>query len=92
MKSKPENHPFVSGGELLHIQENNFTATKERTKKTSVPWFRLLSSPPVWAVAVAKFSGTWGYLTLASKLPAYLEEVLHIPISKVTNEMFPMNM
>ncbi|GBN50753.1 Sialin [Araneus ventricosus] len=47
-----------------------------------VPWLQVALSAPVWAVTVAKFCGAWSFMCFQSKLPAYLDEALHMPIQK----------
>jgi len=40
----------------------------------------VFTCPAIWAVAVAKICGTFGYYLLSTKLPSYLEAVLSMPI------------
>ena len=42
----------------------------------------MMTSSQLWAVAIAKFCGSWGNLMLMQKLPTYLETVLQMPIGK----------
>ncbi|XP_023217799.1 sialin-like isoform X2 [Centruroides sculpturatus] len=77
----PADHPKISMKELVYIQQNLPNISPEK-KKRPIPWAKILTSPAVWAVAIAKFSWAWGFYTLLTKLPAYLESVLHFPIQK----------
>ncbi|XP_042906641.2 sialin-like [Parasteatoda tepidariorum] len=49
-------------------------------QKLPIPWKHVLRSLPVWTVAFSIFTSAWGFLTLLTKLPTYLQVVLHIPI------------
>ncbi|XP_035223284.1 sialin-like [Stegodyphus dumicola] len=77
----PSKHPRISAYELEYIQKNLPDMSKEK-QNLPVPWLKVIRSPAVWAVTVAKFCGVWSFLCFQSKLPAYLDEVLHLPIQK----------
>ncbi|UYV62379.1 SLC17A5 [Cordylochernes scorpioides] len=66
--------PFV-------IFEKKFT-TWDVQKKAPIPWKSLLTSGPVWALTITKCFYAWGYYTMLTKLPMYLDQVLHIPITQ----------
>lgn len=36
------------------------------------PWGQILRSPPVWAIVTAHFSENWGFYTLLTQLPSFL--------------------
>ncbi|XP_023217902.1 sialin-like [Centruroides sculpturatus] len=78
--NSPEDHPRISKKELMYIQQNlpQFSQKKSRP----IPWKNIFKSKAVWAVTIAKFSGTWGFTSLLTKLPAYLADVLHFPMQK----------
>ncbi|CAL1268941.1 unnamed protein product, partial [Larinioides sclopetarius] len=48
----PENHPSISKDELLYIQQNK---EEKRQTKAPIPWRKIFSSLPVWAVIAAQF-------------------------------------
>lgn len=52
--------------------------------KPSVPWLQILTNKAVLSAGLCRFCGTFGYLTLQTKLPAYLESVLHESASDVS--------
>ena len=79
----PIEHPHISRKELEYIQSNVTVTTNRNKRKILVPWWSMLTSPRLWIVAIAKLCGSWGNLVLMSKLPAYLQSVLHFPIEKV---------
>ncbi|GFX74618.1 hypothetical protein TNCV_1158351 [Trichonephila clavipes] len=80
----PAEHPRISKAELVYIQQHLPQTSAER-KSRPIPWGKILRSRAVWAVTIAKFSGTWGFTCLLTKLPAYLADVLHFPIQKALN-------
>lgn len=96
--SAPVDHPRISATELIFIhanlnqQTNPTNALKAGAAGPDAPkavvagvsWTSLLTSRQTWTIAAAKFCGAWGTLMLMSKLPAYLESVLHFPIEKVS--------
>ncbi|XP_054722802.1 sialin-like, partial [Uloborus diversus] len=76
----PAEHPRISISELDYIQKN--IEVSNCKKRVDVPWMKVVTSGPVWAVTIAKFCGAWSFICFQSKLPAYLDEVLHMPIQK----------
>ncbi|XP_023217578.1 uncharacterized protein LOC111619972 [Centruroides sculpturatus] len=75
----PEVHPRISKQELIYIIENTPNVTD---KKQPIPWKSILTSKPVWTVAVTKFCWGWGYYTILTKLPVYMESILHYSVDK----------
>lgn len=87
--SFPEEHPFISEAELRYIQQTRGTgknALGAISNKISgpVPWRAILTSAPVLAVIASKFSLGWTFFTILSKLPAYLNDVLHVAPTEVS--------
>lgn len=82
----PADNPRITGKELVYIETHIDISSKNKQKilKKSVPWGQMLTSKQLWSVAMAKFCGAWGQLMLMSKLPAYLESVLHFSITEVS--------
>ncbi|CAL1301543.1 unnamed protein product [Larinioides sclopetarius] len=77
----PIKHPRISAKELDYIQKNTEVISTEK-KNAPVPWLQVALSAPVWAATVAKFCGAWSFMCFQSKLPAYLDEALHMRIQK----------
>ncbi|XP_067118854.1 sialin-like [Centruroides vittatus] len=75
----PEVHPRISKQELIYIIENTPNVTD---KKQPIPWKSILTSKPVWTVGVTKFCWGWGYYTILTKLPVYMETILHYSVDK----------
>jgi ACS family sodium-dependent inorganic phosphate cotransporter-like MFS transporter 5 len=90
----PAKHPRILKAELILIQKNVNVSfiTAEKERKKIIPWKSIFLSLPMWAIAVAKFCGAWGNLMLMSKLPTYLESVLHMPIEMVFKYFLSFNL
>eukprot|EP00058_Branchiostoma_floridae_P023696 XP_002609186.1 hypothetical protein BRAFLDRAFT_90637 [Branchiostoma floridae] len=69
----PAKHPRILEKEQKYIEEG--IGTKGRQKPT-VPWLKILTSPPVWALVIGQFSSNWGVFFLATQLPNYMKNVL----------------
>lgn len=82
--NNPAEHPRISEDELQMIRLNVNASLSKSSKTKSVPWVAIMTSMPMWAIAVAKFCGAWGNLMLMSKLPSYLRSMLHITIQNVS--------
>lgn len=91
VQSDPKDHPEVSKEELKYIYErgasemegNDHVNNNANRIRPRVPWKQILTSGPVIAIVISKFSLGWSYLMLLSKLPAYLHDVLHIAPTQV---------
>lgn len=59
--------------------------------KPSVPWMLILTNRAVVSAGLCRFVGIFGYLTLQTKLPAYLEDILHEAASTVSYLSRPSN-
>lgn len=94
--SIPEEHPFISNVELRYIQQSRGTgknphgsdsaSSKLGSESRPVPWRAILTSTPVLAVIASKFSLGWTFFTILTKLPSYLNDVLHVAPTEVSKE------
>jgi len=55
-----------------------------------VPWLSFAKCLPLYALAVAHFTCTWGYYTLLTCLPQYFMHILHFDIKSVSIESHTM--
>ena len=75
---------FKEEDTVTNEQTNNKSEINEQRKiKQQVPWLAIFTSPPVLANGVARFAGGFGVFLLQTKLPAYLQDVLHISLTTV---------
>ncbi|MFU8817354.1 MAG: ACS family MFS transporter [Pseudomonadales bacterium] len=75
----PETHPTISPRELAHIQAD-LGAPPE---PVSIPWRRLLSKAPIWAIIINHFCVNWGNYVILSWLPTYVVQELDVDIASV---------
>lgn len=71
----PSEQPKISLEELEYIQDSLKDDRPER-KVENVPWKNFLTSLPVWAIIVAHVTENWGWYTLLTQLPTYLNKIL----------------
>lgn len=78
----------VPGTKSKRTIDKDVRKQDEPKNKMPVPWVSILTSVPVMANIVARFAGGFGYLTLQTKLPAYLHDMLHVSITHVISHRF----
>ncbi|XP_070504440.1 sialin-like [Chironomus tepperi] len=72
----PETDPWISVAERKFIANSQGGHSIEKVV-IKTPWKAIFTSLPLWAIIVAHTSYMWGYTTLVTQLPSYLDEVLH---------------
>lgn len=80
VRSSPAEDRFISREERHFIEKSLETETKNPIKKT--PWKSILKSSAVWAIAVAQFVEGWGFVTLHTQLPQFLNDALDYNIAE----------
>ncbi|XP_055688591.1 vesicular glutamate transporter 1-like isoform X2 [Lutzomyia longipalpis] len=75
VKASPELDPFISEAEKKYIMTS--IGDKGPAKQISHPWKDIFTSPAVWAVVVANFTAMWGFYTLLTQLPMFLNDTLN---------------
>ena len=76
----PPTHPHISTVEFEYWERAIGGA--DLTIRPPTPWQKILTSAPVWALAVALFSNNWGYFTFVSCLPMFMHDVLGFNMTK----------
>jgi len=84
--SSPEQDPNITEAELSYILQNNSASNLKQKNKLPIPWKALFTSKPVYASIVVKFTGSFGYYLLCTKMPKYLDSVFGMAIH--TNSWF----
>lgn len=74
--SNPDVHPFIREAEKNYLHE----AMNEHTHKVPppTPWRHIVTSVPIGALVAGKFGFAWGFYTLSSDLPKYMNSVLEL--------------
>merc|ERR550534_830784 len=72
----PQTHPRISSSERRYIL-NSLASSKSCSSTMPVPWRKVFSSGPVWALVVVHVAQNYGFYTLLTELPTYMHNVLH---------------
>ncbi|CAH1997698.1 unnamed protein product [Acanthoscelides obtectus] len=75
--SCPAEHPKITNEEKQYIQRS-LNATPD--EKGGTPWRSVLTSLPVWAFVVAMIGENWGYATLLTEIPTYIDKIMGVNI------------
>ncbi|KAL1517435.1 hypothetical protein ABEB36_001200 [Hypothenemus hampei] len=78
----PEQDTRISEAELTYIQNSIKEYSANQEWSTKVPWKKIFTSVPVWAIVVSHFGENWGFYTLLTQLPKYLKDVHNYDLGK----------
>jgi len=78
--NSPTAHPRISKAELEYWERT--IGSDDLAGRPPTPWRKILTSVPVWALAVAFFANNWGFSTIISCIPLYLHDVLGFNMTK----------
>jgi len=70
----PATHPRMSTAERQYWEK--VIGTTDLAARPPTPWRKMLTSVPVWALAVAFFANDWCFYTVASCIPMFMHDVL----------------
>lgn len=76
--NNPDEHPFISEKELKYLHERMSAHTHK--KPPSVPWRHVFMSAPFWALIAAQIGHDWGFFTMVTDLPTYMNNVMKFSI------------
>ncbi|OQV24540.1 Sialin [Hypsibius exemplaris] len=84
--SSPAEHPSITDAEMILITGSAKKILPDdggaaAATKSSVPWRKILTSPPVWAIIFSHFGQNWGNYTLLTNLPTYMKNILRFELS-----------
>lgn len=77
----PHKHPRISKQELEYIQSNIGT-TCSGGQAMKVPWLKIMTSLPAWAIGITTFGRIWVHYTFIIPGPMYMKTVLGFSIQK----------
>jgi len=72
--NSPSTHPRISTVELKYWE--TMIGATDLVAHRPTPWREILTSVPVWALAVAYFACDWSFYTLLTCLPLFMHDVL----------------
>ncbi|CRL06625.1 CLUMA_CG019443, isoform A [Clunio marinus] len=80
VKRSPEEDPYITE------EEKNYIMTKlgnqKHNENVRPPWKAIFTSTAVWAIVASHFSENWGFYTLLTQLPTFLNDVLGFELTK----------
>lgn len=74
VSDRPDIHPSISQEEKQYILRH---CAAKKSQPVRMPWKALVTSRPVWFLAIVHFGNNWGFYTLLTELPTYLKEIQH---------------
>ncbi|GLH15798.1 Putative inorganic phosphate cotransporter [Gryllus bimaculatus] len=80
VREGPELDSRISNGELEYIQRS--LGDVSQNKDLVHPWGKFLTSLPVWAIVCAHFCENWGFYTLLTQLPKFMNSTLNFDLKK----------
>jgi ACS family sodium-dependent inorganic phosphate cotransporter-like MFS transporter 5 len=75
---KPSESKVISEQERIYIESS--LGHSEHKKPLPTPWAKILTSCPVWAILVAHCGQNWGFWTLMTEIPTYMDKVMSFEI------------
>ncbi|CAG9786489.1 unnamed protein product [Diatraea saccharalis] len=79
----PEQSKFISEDELIYIQRSLGRVGEQ--KHYAVPWKKIMTCVPFWAVIVAHCGQNWGFFTLMTEMPSYMSKVLGFELKSLVH-------
>ncbi|CAL1547222.1 unnamed protein product [Lymnaea stagnalis] len=76
----PEQHRFITEREKVYIESSIGKGGIKKVRK--VPWLKMFSSGPLWAVIIAHFCNNYVNYTLLTSLPTFMKESLNFDIKQ----------
>lgn len=83
--SAPTDCRRISAIEATYLNESQ---SKSIATRLSIPWRRIWTSMPFIAIVVAHMCQNFGYYTLLTELPAYMNAILEYDITNVSRSQF----
>ncbi|XP_043643694.1 putative inorganic phosphate cotransporter [Drosophila teissieri] len=80
--NQPKDSKFIGEAELNYIETSINSSRKaeeaelKATGPIPVPWKAIWTSVPFWALMITRCCQSWGYSTLQTEMPAYMNGVL----------------
>ncbi|GBN68353.1 Putative inorganic phosphate cotransporter [Araneus ventricosus] len=76
----PLTHPLISEKELKYITSNQ--RVDHRKEVPPIPWKKILTSVPFWAVFVTATCQDWAFFIIMNDLPTFFSTILHFSIEE----------
>ncbi|KAF5292856.1 hypothetical protein FQR65_LT11108 [Abscondita terminalis] len=81
----PEKHPRIKDEERHYIKKSLWGSMIliARLQSPPIPWVKIVTSLPFWAILIAHMGHNYGYETLMTELPSYMNQVLRFSLKSV---------
>lgn len=81
----PSAHRRISREEQSYIEDSlkEVMIKDDKSKKRAVPWVKIFTSLPVWALFIGHFAGDWGAYMMATSLPLFMNDVLGFDLTSL---------
>ncbi|KAH1021983.1 hypothetical protein HUJ04_011459 [Dendroctonus ponderosae] len=79
--NSPSSHSSISKEEKYYIEQSLGHIGDKPTNK--VPWKKIFTSIPLWAVFLAQTGNNYAFWTLLTQIPSYMNHVMHFDIKNV---------
>ncbi|XP_066137490.1 putative inorganic phosphate cotransporter isoform X2 [Euwallacea fornicatus] len=73
----PSAHPRIDRQEQAFILASIGPQDED---KGSVPWLKMFTCLPLWAILVTQCGNSWAFYTILTELPTYMAQILHFKI------------
>ncbi|XP_065208516.1 sialin-like [Planococcus citri] len=77
VKDDPESDPWITENELKFLQD---ALGDVKSQQVTHPWRAFFRSMPVWAIVSAHFCENWGFYTMLTQLPTFMNDTLQFEI------------
>lgn len=76
----PAQHKWIDPQEKAYIEAT--VEKKDEDNDDGVPWVSVLTSMPIWAIAITQCGQSWAFYTLLTELPTYMDKILHFDVQQ----------
>ncbi|VEN35350.1 unnamed protein product [Callosobruchus maculatus] len=82
-RDSPAHHKTISAAERKWIESGSVSVHEnDNAEKQPTPWKSIFTSIPFYAVLAAHCGQNWGFWTLLTETPTYMEKILKFSITK----------
>lgn len=84
-RNSPDEHKTISESEKSYIQALPETSIIRKGEKNKIPWKSMLTSWPAFALLITSCAHSWGFWTMFTEVPSYLNYIMKMDIKSVGN-------
>ncbi|KAJ8923285.1 hypothetical protein NQ315_001842 [Exocentrus adspersus] len=76
----PSKNRFISDAERNYIT-SGLEPQDSKSSKAPTPWIAIFTSVPFWAILINDCGLSWGYWTLLTEIPSFMQNILNFDIA-----------